>query len=166
MVLVSIAVLLVAGIASVVLWQNGQADERDFRVWAESLSTGTQVDLSSSDPGVIEFTDFVIVVESHGSVQAAGQEDTVVIAHGGDARAEARVRVFAQAGTPDQFRQDPGSHSPEADPVNELSVEVGILDERQVLVSSTTGSFPAASQIVLELDWGDGASYVSRMFTA
>ena len=166
MVLVAVAVVLAAAVTSVVLWQRGRADDREFLVWVESLSTGERVEVSGGDLEAIEFTDFAIVVECAGTVEAAGEENTVVISRG-DAREVARVRVFAQPGTVDDLTGDPVSHLPQLDPANELSVEVGIMDEHQILVSSPTGSFPAASQIVLSLHYeGDGALSVATVFTA
>ncbi len=166
LVLVTVAVVLAAAVASVFLWQRGRADDREFRVWVESLSTERRVEVSGGAPEAIEFTDFAIVVECAGTVEAAGEENTVVISRG-DTREEVRVRVFARAGTVDDLTGDPVSHLPELDPANELGVEVGIMDEHQILVSSPTGSFPAASQIVLSLAYkGDGALSVATVFTA
>jgi hypothetical protein len=167
----AVVVVLVAAITPTVLVLHNRADSSDIRVFVKSLSTGKEVrlghgKLKTFDPAI------AFIVEFDGSVQAGEQENTVEIVGSGEGWSDglARVRVYAADQSAAEYYapvQYGNYLPPEFYPDNEQIITVEVLDEHQVLVSSATGNFPAASQLALVLDY-NGDEYsgaVARLFT-
>jgi hypothetical protein len=173
LIVIAVAVVLAAVITPAVLYLHNRADAGDIQVFVKRLSTGKEVRLGHSTLKTFEYTDFAFVVEFDGSVQAGEQENTVEIVGSDDTWSDglARVRVYAEQGSEEEFYAPVqyDFHLPEEDPGNELDIRLEILDEHHILVSSTAGSFPAASHIALNLDYGTvdgiGYGYAARLFT-
>ena len=162
-------VVLLAAILTPILILSERNSSDGVQVFAERISSGKEVRLSDGSLKTIAYTDFAFVIKFNGSVALGDQENTVEthIRSGDFPDGPARVQVFAQEGTMEEVKQ-PGSYNfffPELDPSNRLSITIEVLDEERILVSSGTGTFPATSQIVLSLDYGDGSGYVARVFT-
>jgi hypothetical protein len=165
---IAVAVILVGVITPTVLFLRNRADAGDTQVFVRSLSVGKQVRLGHSGLKTFDYTDFAFVVEFDGSVEAGEQENTVEIVGSGNDWSDglARVQVFAEEETIAEFYQAASDgFLPEFDPSNELSITMEVLDEHRILVSSTTGNFPAASHIALCFNYGNGAGCVNRLFT-
>jgi hypothetical protein len=166
---VAIVITLIAAILTPILVLREHGNSDSTQVFTKRISSGKEVRVSSGLK-TIAYTDFTFVVRFNGSVALGDQENTVETHVGsGDLWSDglAKVRVFAQEGTMEEVNQ-PGSYNfffPEDDPSNELSIIVEVMDKDEILISSATGNFPAASQIVLSLDYGDGSGYVARIFT-
>jgi hypothetical protein len=167
LIVIAVAVMLVGVITPTVVFLLSRADAGDTQVFVKSNSTGKQVRLGHSKLKTFDYTDFAFIVEFNGSVEVGEQENTVQIVKSGNAWSDglARVQVFAQEETMAEFYQDVSL--PEYDSSNELAVTVEVVDKHRILVSSTTGTFPAASHIALCLDYGAGSvpGCVNRLFT-
>jgi len=168
---VAIFVVLVAAILTAMLILSHRTGSDDTQVFVRRISSRNQVRVSGlSSLKTIAYTDFAFVVKFNGTVALADQENTLEIhMRSGDVWSDvlATVQVFAQEGTLRYvYHQFWDFSFPESNPSNELSITVEILDNARILVSSSSGNFPAASQIVLFLHWGENTGYVARVFTA
>lgn len=167
---VAVVITLIAAIITPILVLRYHGNSDSTQVFAKRISNGKEVRVSGVGLKTIAYADFTFVVRFNGSVALGDQENTVEVhIESGDVWADglAKVRVFAQEGTMEEVNQ-PGSYNfffPEDNPANELSIIVEVMDKDQIVVSSATGNFPAASQIVLSLDYGDGSGYIARVFT-
>jgi len=163
--------VVIAGILTAMLILSHCTGSDDTRVFVKRISTGQQVRVSGGSFKTIAFTDFAFFVKFNGTV-ASGDGVNTLQTHirTGDILCDglATVQVFAQEGTLEEFHRQRFDYFsfPESNPSNELSMELEILDHARILVSSTSGNFPAASQIVLILRWGENLGYVARLFTA
>jgi hypothetical protein len=169
---VAVAVILAGVITPTVLYLRNRADAGDTKVFVKSFSTGKRVKLGHGKLKILNCTDFAFIVEFNGSVEAGAQENTVEIVGSSNAWSDglARVRVYAGEESAAEYYapvQYGNYLPPEFYPDNELTITVEVLDEHQILVSSATGDFPAASQLAIILDY-NGDEYsgaAARLFT-
>jgi hypothetical protein len=164
-------VVLVAVIVTLILILSQTNNSGDIEVFAKRASSGKEAKVSGGGLKTLDYTDFALVVKFDGSVTLGDQENSVETHfRSGDVWSDksAEVQVFAQEGSIKEVEQ-PGSSNfffPEQSSSNRLTVKVEILDQHQVQVSPSAGGFPAGSQVVLSLDYGDGSGYIARVFTA
>jgi hypothetical protein len=139
---------------------ESRSGEKGIEVLVRRHSDREETTLSCGPIPPLPFADFSFLVDFDTQVRAGGE--LIEVEYLGSWRSTS-VTVYARAGSE-------LLPFPEDDPNNELVVDVEILDNESILVSSVLGSYPTQSQIVLDIDFGEiepgvGAGYTARIYT-
>ena len=122
------------------------------------ISDSDSIVLAGGELEEISFTDFEFLVDFGSPVTADISNKTISVFGGTNP-----VRVFAQDGTKAECESN--FFFPEDDPSNEISVDISVQGDDSIRVTPSAGNYPAHSQIVLALYYGDGSGYIERLFT-
>lgn len=123
------------------------------------LSDNEETLLKGGELEELLFTNFAFVLGFDSAV-SIGDSNNTIQAYG----KTATVKAFAQAGSKEECEAN--FFFPENDISNEIDINIeGLEDGQSVLASPSAGNFPAHSQVVIHVNYGDGTGYIARVFT-
>jgi hypothetical protein len=137
--------------------------EEIILISVQKLSGSESIMLDAGELEEISFTDFAFVVD-FGSPVTVNDTNNSISMPENLYWSTAIVEVFAREEVLGECETN--CTPPEFDTSNEVSIIIYEMEDAQsILVTPASGNFPAHSQIVLQLDFGNGCSYIERVYT-